>query len=192
MRYFFYLCLISLLTACLGAHRPAPESAVYDFGLPDEAARIDTSVDIGRITAVDAIDHRRMRYRLQYQNPTQVHTYTQSRWSDSPAALIASKLHSSVNPSKSAACAIHLEIESFDQIFTSPETSSGMVRLHVTLYAKASRQNLHSHMLQASAPAPSADSRGGVAALHEASKEALKQALQWADTTAAQTAACAL
>lgn len=191
MRYFFHLCLISLLTACLGTHRSPPESAIYDFGLPSETARTNTDVDIGRITAVDAVNHRHIRYRLQYRNPAQVHTYAQSRWSDSPAALLASKLRSTVDLSKTAACAVHIEIETFDQLFTSPETSSGIVRLHVMLYDKASRQNLQSHMLQASAPAPSADSRGGVAALREAGGEALKLALQWADVSAAQNTACA-
>jgi cholesterol transport system auxiliary component len=191
MRHILLLCMTILLTACLGKQRPVTESVVYDFGLPDTSARHDIRIDIGRITATDAIDHRRVRYRLQYRDPAQVHFYAHSRWSDSPAALIASKLRSMVNPSKSAACALHIEIESFDQVFSSPESSSGIVRLYVTLQAKDSQQALQSQMLQASASAPSADSKGGVAALREAGTDALKQALQWADVAAEQTTACA-
>lgn len=191
MRYLLYISLVSLLTACLGANRPGPESAIYDFGLKNEPGRIDTLVDIGRITAVDAVDHRRMRYRLDYQNPAQVHSYAQSRWSSSPAALLESKMRSMTNAAKQARCAIHLEIDAFDQVFVNPDASSGVVSLHATLYAKQPRRNLYSHTIQTSAAAPSADSKGGVAALDNASSQAIRQILQWADETAARTPECA-
>ncbi len=191
MRYLLYISLISLLTACLGTNRPGPESAIYDFGLKNEPDRIDTLVDIGRITAVDAVDHRRMRYRLDYQNPAQVHNYAQSRWSSSPAALLESKLRNMANATKQGRCALQLEIEAFDQVFTSPDASSGVVSLHATLYAKQPRRNLYSHTIQTSATAPSADSKGGVAALDSASTQAIRQILQWADETAVKTPECA-
>ena len=191
MRYLLYISLISLLTACLGTNRQNPPSAIFDFGLESEGDRINTLVDIGRITAVDAVDHRRMRYRLDYQNPAQIHTYAQSRWSSSPAALLESKVRSMTNAAKQGRCAIHLEIEAFDQVFASPDASSGVVSLHATLYAKQPRRNLYSHTIQTSAAAPSADSKGGVAALDNASSQAIRQILQWADETAARTPECA-
>ncbi|PKO92731.1 MAG: hypothetical protein CVU15_06365 [Betaproteobacteria bacterium HGW-Betaproteobacteria-1] len=191
MRYLIYISLISLLTACLGANRPGPESAIYDFGLENQTDRIDTLVDIGRITAVGAVDHRRIRYRLDYQNPAQVHTYAQSRWSSSPAALLESKMRSMTNAARQAHCGINLEIEAFDQVFASPDANSGVVSLHATLYTKLPRRNLYSHMVQTSAAAPSADSKGGVAALDSASNQAIRQILQWADETASKTAECA-
>lgn len=191
MRHLLYIIMLSLLTACLGAAKPGPESAIYDFGLKNESAKISTTVDIGRITAIDAVDHRRMRYRLEYQNPAQVHTYAQSRWSSSPSALFESKLRSMTNAAKQAHCGINLEIEAFDQVFASPDTSSGVISLHATLYAKQPRRNLYSHIIQTSAAAPSADSKGGVAALDSASSQAIRQILQWADETAARTPECA-
>jgi cholesterol transport system auxiliary component len=191
MRYLLYICLTSLLTACLGANRPGPESAIYDFGLASKPDRIDTRVDIGRITAVDAVDHRRIRYRLDYRNPAQIHTYAQNRWASSPAALLESRVRSITNAAKQAHCGIHLEIEAFDQVFSSPNASSGVVSLHATLYAKQPRRNLFSHMVQTSSTAPSADSKGAVAALDSASSQAILQILQWADESAAKAPECA-
>lgn len=97
MRYLIYCSLISLLTGCLAANKANPDQAVYDFGLNAETVSINANVDIGKITAVDAIDHRRIRYRLNYQNPIQVFTYTQSRWASSPAELLAARVRSMVN-----------------------------------------------------------------------------------------------
>lgn len=192
MRYLFYLSLISLLTACLSANKAGPESAVYDFGLDGEDARVNTKTDIGRVSAENAIDHRHIRYRLDYQNPTQVFTYAQSRWSSSPADLLAAKLRSIANVSNPSGCNIKIHIEAFDQVFETPNSSTGIVKLHATLYAKKSRQPLLNHLVQESAPAPSADGKGGVAALDAASTKAILQILEWANAASAQAPECAI
>jgi cholesterol transport system auxiliary component len=190
MRYFIYWSLIGLLTGCLATSKPGPESAVYDFGLNVETGKIDSNVDIGKVTAVDAIDHRRIRYRLNYQNPSQVFTYTQSRWASSPANLLAAKFRTMVNISELSNCGINLQIEAFDQVFESPGSSAGLVKIHASLYAKKSRQNLLSHMVQENAGAPSADGKGGVAALDTASTNAILRIVEWANTNSAQRAEC--
>jgi ABC-type uncharacterized transport system auxiliary subunit len=190
MRLFLLLCFPCLLTACFSAQRTAPESSVYDFGLVNETIRVKTSIDFGRITAIDAIDHRRIRYRLAYQNPAQIHTYAHNRWADTPASLLTSKLHSEFDPEQSASCAIQIKIEGFDHVFSSPESSSGIVQLHVGLYSKLSQQILESNLLQATFPAASVDSKGGVEALSKASSEVLMKALRWAESAATTNSAC--
>lgn len=191
MRYLMYICLTGLLTACLSANKAGLESAVYDFGLNAEATRIDSKVDIGQVTAIDAIDHRRIRYRLNYKNPAQVFTYTQSRWASSPADLLAAKLRSIASTSSSSNCSLKLQIESFDHMLETPTTGMGVVRLHVSLSEKKSRQVVASQQIQGSAPAPSADGEGGVMALDQASTKAIVKALEWANAVADQSPQCA-
>lgn len=191
MRYLMYVCLAGLLSGCLSTNKAGPESAVYDFGLNTDSTRIDSKVDIGRVTAIDAIDHRRMRYRLNYKNPTQVFTYTQSRWASSPADLLAAKLRSIANTSSSSNCSLRLQIEIFDHILETPNTGNGVVRLHVSLNENKSRQVVASHQIQESAPAPSADGKGGVMALNQASTKAIVKTLEWANTAAGKSPQCA-
>lgn len=191
MRYFTYVCLAGLLSACLSANRAGPEIAVYDFGLNPASTHIDSKVDIGGVTAIDAIDHRRMRYRLNYKNPAQVFTYTQSRWASSPADLLAAKLRSIANTPGASNCSLKLQIEIFDHILETPNTGNGVIRLHASLSEKKSRQIVASHQIQESAPAPSADGKGGVMALNQASTKAIVKALEWANTVAGQSSQCA-
>lgn len=191
MRYLMYVCLAGLLSACLPANKSGPESAVYDFGLNADATRIDSQVVIGQVIAIDAIDHRRMRYRLNYKNPTQVFTYTQSRWASSPADLLSAKLRSIATTSSPSNCSLRLQIESFDHIHETPTTGIGVVRLYASLSERDSRQIVASHQIQESAPAPSADGRGGVRALDQASTKAIVKALEWANTVAGKSTQCA-
>lgn len=190
MRYLIYLSIISLLTGCLSANKLGPESAVYDFGLQGEAVKTNTKINIGKVSAEDAIDHHRIRYRLNYQNPAQVFSYTQSRWSSSPAELLAAKMRSMTSVSNVSSCSIRIHIEAFDQVFETADRSSGVVKLHATLFAQKSRQPLFNHLVQENVLAPSADAKGGVAALNEASTKAIVRILEWADTAAAQAPEC--
>lgn len=191
MRYLIYLCLTGLLSACLPNHKPGPESAVYDFGLNAETPKVDSKITIDRVIAIDAIDHRRMRYRLNFKSPTQVFTYTQSRWASSPSELLAAKVRSIANLSSSSDCSLRLQIEIFDHIFESPSTSMGIIRLHASLSDKKSRRAVASQQIQESAPAPSADGKGGVMALDQASTRAIVNALEWANNMADQSPQCA-
>lgn len=192
MRYLIHLGMIGLLTGCLSANKPGPESAVYDFGLHDETVRTNTRVNIGKVSAEDAIDHRRIRYRLNYQNPAQVFSYTQSRWSSSPADLLSAKLRSMASVSNVSNCSVMIHIEAFDQVFETANSSNGVVKLHAMLFAQKTRQPLLNHLVQENAPAPSADAKGGVAALDEASTRAIVRILEWADSAAAQATECTI
>jgi cholesterol transport system auxiliary component len=190
MRYFFYISLVSLLSGCLGANKPHPENTSYDFGLAAEIGVFDTTVEIGQVTAIDAIDHRRIRYRLNYQNPTEVHTYSQHRWTTSPADLTASKLRSMAKITNPSQCIIKIHIETFDHVFQTANSSSGIVKFHASIYTKRSREILASRVVQEEATSASADAKGGVAALDQASTAAIKTLVDWANKVVADTNAC--
>ena len=190
MRYLFYISLVSLLSGCLGTNKPHPENTSYDFGLAVEIGALETKVEIGQVTAIDAVDHRRIRYRLNYQNPTEVHTYSQHRWTTSPANLTASKLRSMAKVSNPSQCTIKIHIETFDHVFQTANNSSGVVKFHASIYTKRSRETLASTVMQEEAVAASADAKGGVAALDQASTAAIKNLVDWANKVAGDTDAC--
>lgn len=190
MRYLLSISLIILLSACLGTNKPQPESTSYDFGLSAEIGTINSSVAIGQVTAIDAIDHRRIRYRLNYQNPAQVFTYSQHRWTTSPADLTASKLRTMTKVASPALCTLKIQIETFDHVFESATSSTGIVKLHASIYAKKSRDNLSSTVIQETATAPSADAKGGVAALDQASSAAITSILDWANKISGENNVC--
>lgn len=191
MRYILTLSLITLLSGCLGTNKPQPESTSYDFGLGKEIGTISSNVSLSQVTAIDAIDHRRIRYRLNYQNPTQVFTYSQHRWTTSPADLTASKFRTMVKVASWTQCSMKIEIETFDHVFESANSSTGIVKLHATIHTKKSRDVLASNLVQEVAPAPSADAKGGVAALDQASSAAISKLVEWANSVSAEANACA-
>lgn len=191
MRYLLFISLITLLSGCLGNNKPQPESTSYDFGLSTEIGAISTGVAIEQVTAIDAIDHRRIRYRLNYQNPTQVLTYSQHRWTTSPADLISSKFRTMVKVASPAHCTLRIQIETFDHVFESASSSTGIVKLHASIYTKKSRDILSSTVIQEIATAPTADAKGGVAALDQASTAAITRIVDWANKITGENNACA-
>ncbi len=191
MRYLLTLSLIILLCGCLGTNKPQPESTSYDFGLSKEIGTINANVSLSQVTAIDAIDHRRIRYRLNYQNPSQVFTYSQHRWTTSPADLTASKFRTMVKVASPTLCSIKIEIETFDHVFETANSSSGIVKMHATIHTKKSRDVLASNLVQEVAPAPSADAKGGVAALDQASSAAIGKLVEWANSVSVDRNACA-
>ncbi|MDZ4098997.1 MAG: hypothetical protein U1E13_09880 [Methylophilaceae bacterium] len=190
MRYLLYISLVSLLGGCLGTNKPHPENTSYDFGLAVEIGALETKVEIGQVTAIDAINHRRIRYRLNYQNPAEVHTYSQHRWTTSPADLTASKLRSMVKVSNPSQCIIKIHIETFDHVFQTANNSSGVVKFHASIYTRGLRETLASTIVQEEAIATSADAKGGVAALDQASTAAIKNLVAWANKVSGDTDAC--
>lgn len=182
------LCTLSL-SACMGAIKPdgqAPDS--YDFGPQRAQDKIASRLPLDAIDGTGAIDTRRIRYRLNYRNPTQVLTYLNSRWSAPPAELLQSQLlyRSDVQPP----CALRLQITAFEQIFDSASDSHGTVQLRATLLQQQSRLTLQQQWFDASAAAPTADAAGGVAALRLAANDSLRQAVSWAETAAVATPQC--
>lgn len=179
------------LNACVSSIKPktAPLD-LYDFGLQAAAQPVDFSLPLENLSATDAIQHSNIRYRLNYKNPSQVFTYAESRWATPPVELLRQKL--AATPSADAGCSLKLYITAFDQVFDDAGSSHGVVQLQASLISKRSRKPLASTLVSAQSPAPSADARGGVAALDAASTEALQSAARWASTSSASASECQL
>lgn len=174
--------LILLLTGCGGLPKVGQQAALYDFGItPNEAPIAIPQLRLAGVDAAPGLDGNDMRYRLAYQNPARVFAYTESRWVASPDKLLARRFEQRLQPTGSAQCALHITLEIFDQVFDTPDSSRGIVRLHASLADGAGRHAASRTMLaSAEHSATTADARGGVIALTAAADDAFAQVMDWA------------
>jgi cholesterol transport system auxiliary component len=87
-------------------------------------------------------------------------------------------------------CSLKLKIEAFDHVFQTESTSEGIVQLSALLVENKSRKIIASQLITESFTSPSANAQGGTAALHQASENALKKAINWGNTIAESNSFC--
>ena len=195
MRHLFILFIAAMLTGCLGGGKPKPSPAIYDLGLnsaSDKTSELASRLPLDEISANQSLSSNRMRYRLAYQNPAQVFTYTESRWLSSPAELLSHKLRalSGATAPPQQNCTLQLKLEAFDHVFESKTASHGVVQISAALLANKTHQVILRKQIEQSVAANSQDAQGGVAALNMASTQALTQAVQWGNEAAEASALC--
>jgi len=167
----------ALLAGC-ASNKGAPNT-IYDFGAP--SAQVSTSVQpasLPPIVVMDAtggavLDNERMVYRLNYADPLQARTYAGSRWSGTPLALVTQRLKVrlaqagvtvlSATDAANRVPILRIEVDDFVHAFSSTSASEGQILLRASVLAdhRLVAQKSFAH----SAPAPSQDAAGGVAAL---------------------------
>jgi cholesterol transport system auxiliary component len=195
-----------LLVACT-TPQPPTSKAVYDFGPVLSAAASATAVTaattattasgsaaavmrtaaiaLPEIEANASLDSPSLLYRLQYSNAQQLLPYAQARWSAAPAQLVRARVRDALalqGPVLSteggmAAWVLRMELDEFSQLFDSPSSSIGLVRLRASLLKND--QLAAQTTVFAKAPAPSQDAAGGVKALTAATDEAVRQLSAW-------------
>jgi len=192
MKNLTLMLLLTALVACAGPGKTVQNIAVYDFGLPAETGQsLVAKVAVDEVTAADAINHQQIRYRLNYDNPSRVYSYTESRWAATPAELLTGRLASLIQQdTKLPACALKLKVEVFDHVFSSPTASAGVVQLSALLWDKKSRKVVATQAIAASEVALTANAQGGTKALALASENAMLKAVAWANAEVEKNAAC--
>jgi len=188
------LLLVALLPACAGLPERAPAPLRYDFGpaapvtQPAPGARPLLAL---RVQASPALDSPAMLYRLVYADAQQLRAYSQARWAMVPAELLQQRLREGLGrqyvlpPAGDAAPRLlHIELEEFSQLFSSPDQSTGLLRLRASLLHRTAggEQLLAQRELQLQQPAVSADAPGGVRALGAATDAAVTELVQWLQT----------
>ena len=136
-------------------------------------------------------------YRLAYADAQQLLPYAQARWSAPPAQLVRQRLHETLGQRRSVLLAsdgstrvrsqgqppavLRLQLEEFSQIFDSPGSSAGVLRLRATLLQPdpEGERLIDQHRVQLQRPAPSPDAAGGVRALAQASDAAAQEIAAW-------------
>lgn len=211
--FFVLFVLLALLMAgCSSLPDKPARSLMYDFGpgalAPAPATRqaplpplaID---DIS--TPGGALDNMAVLYRLGYADAQQLRPYSQARWSMQPALLVRQRLRdrlgqrravfsagdsAALNRSQNAVLPLlmRIDLEEFSQLFTSADTSVGLVRIRVTLLevTPSGEKLVGQRTVIVQRPAPSADAPGGVRALTDATDAAIEEIDQWLQQSTAR------
>lgn len=203
-------CLIGLLFLALGACSALPEktmrAAQYDFG---PGTTLTTTVPGDSLPPLALADVEApglseggtaLLYRLGYADARQLRPYAQARWSVPPAQLVGQRLRdvlgqrrAVVGASDSAALVrmvgpaprvLRAELQEFTQLFESPTTSTGLVRLRATLVESTPQGDilLAQRAFTVQRPAPSGDAPGGVQALTAATDALVQELETWLET----------
>jgi ABC-type uncharacterized transport system auxiliary subunit len=161
-----------LLAACYSTGKQGGDSAlnVYDFGPPVRqspagALRGELAVEVRAPLWMDSMG---IEYRLLYADPARLRSYTRARWAGPPAQLIQQRMVQQLGLMPAGQgrtrCVLRIDIDAFAQVFDDPATSRGQLRGRAQLLDR-NRALLTIYEFRIEKPAPSADSRGGVAAL---------------------------
>ena len=186
-----------LFVAALGAcSSPAPHIAVYDFGPGATAPQVSNRMAplppllLMEVEAASALDGTAVLYRLGYADTNQLRPYAQARWSMAPAQLLRQRLRELLGQRRSVlspvdavvpgSLALRLELEEFSQLFDSTQSSAGLVRVRATVSRTGSPPKpVAQTSFVVQRPAASADAKGGVQALAQASDALVLQVDQW-------------
>jgi ABC-type uncharacterized transport system auxiliary subunit len=161
-----------LLASCYSTGKQGGDSAlnVYDFGPPVRqspagALRGELAVEVRAPLWMDSMG---IEYRLLYADPARLRSYTRARWAGPPAQLIQQRMVQQLGLMPAGQgrtrCVLRIDIDAFAQVFDDPATSRGQLRGRAQLLDR-NRALLTIYEFRIEKPAPSADSRGGVAAL---------------------------
>ena len=204
----FRATLLMFLLAALGCSvsNQALRPAAFDFGpgpLTPPPTHRDAQLPAVIIDVVQTnptLQRTDMVYRLAYADPQQFRPYAQARWSMSPTLLIRERLRgylgqrrTVLNPgemdssgataatNRLAPLSLRVELEEFSQLFATPQSSVGLLRLRatVTRNTSGSGQRVEQRHLILQRPAPSADAAGGVRAMIMATDAAAQELDNW-------------
>ena len=159
---------LALLMACATPGKGPADITIYDLGGGMAPAADMVAAHGGLALELRLpvwLDSTAIVYRLGYADPQRVHHYAKARWAGPPSPLLQQRLRQSLAIAPgSAPCTLRVELEEFDQVFDSAESSRAVLRGEVLLLGKA-RVTQARMMLRAEQPAASADAAGGVHAL---------------------------
>ncbi len=197
-----------LLTGCSALPDKPVRASLYDFGPGNMAAQPTTrqaalpalpALAIDDIsTSGGALDNQAVLYRLTYQDAQELRPYTLARWAMPPAQLVRQRLREqlgqrrnifdprgglALSRSQNAVLPVllRLDLEEFSQVFTTPDSSVGLIRLRATLIEQATsgEKLIAQRSVVVQRPAPSADAQGGVKALTAATDAAIEEIDVW-------------
>jgi cholesterol transport system auxiliary component len=183
------LALAAVAGCTLGPQREPAVS--YDLGPPGSGApppAIPALLLVPEVTAPAWLDGNGIVYRLGYDNSARPQAYATSRWVSPPPALLTHRLRSRLagtggiltgGDGARADYALRVELEDFSQSFSSPSASRVALRARASLVRLADRVLVAQQVFSVGKDAPSADARGAVAALGQASDEFIEMLAQW-------------
>ena len=186
MRRLLIVSCCLLVAACYSSGKRGGDSAlaIYDLGPPEVRTgavpkRRELALEVRAPLWMDSMG---IEYRLAYDEPARLRDYTRARWAGPPAQLIQQRLMQQLGMRPSGQgrtrCVLRIDVDVFAQIFNDPETSRGHLQGRAQLL-DSTRALLTIHEFRIEKQAPSADSRGGVAALTAAVDQLGNELVAW-------------
>lgn len=192
-------CLALLLDGCSMSSQNTRSVANYDLGVATTASvkPLTAHLVIADIEAPQWLQGRGILYRLAYQNDKQLQAYASSQWVAPPTELLSLRLRQYFASDKASSpqdrtgvdFMLRIELEAFEQLFTAPATSQGVLRAKATLVNALERRLTAQKTFVIEQPSASADAAGGVSALSAASAQLMQAVHEWLGAAVAQTAA---
>lgn len=178
MKMFVALLMALLLSACLG--RPEARSPASSFDFSPVGMQGHGPLPRIEVLLPAWLNTQSIQYRLLYRDPNQLHDYAHARWAGAPAALIQQRLRLRLAGTLPAGahCRLKIHVQEFSQTFANTERSAGDLRAELRML-DAQRRVLATRSFETVQPAPSADARGGVAALATAVDQLAKEVEGW-------------
>lgn len=180
-----------LLGGC--ATGKAPAATTFDFGPATPGAPAATpygAVVVTDVTGTAALDNERMYYRLNYADPLQARSYTQSRWSTTPLQMVTQRLKARIAQSGAKVLAatdastgvaiLRTEIDDFTHSFDTQTSSTGSVVLRASLFQ--GHKLIDQKTFSRKSAATSADAAGGARALAAATDAVAADIVAWLAT----------
>lgn len=152
---------------------------------------------IAPIAVPQWLEGTQMLYRLDYRHDARVSAYAHSDWIAPPATLLEPLLRHAIMQAHAwqavtaagdpvrASASLHIRLDDFSQDFAQPDSSSGVISATATLVDNEQGAILGQKVFHVQIAAPSADARGGVMALGQASHQFAAQLENWLQTVAA-------
>jgi cholesterol transport system auxiliary component len=164
-----------------------PPKAIYDLG-PAPASAPTAGALAWRVAEVSAppwLGSEGIAYRLAFDQPQRLQHYRDSAWAAPPAALLTQRLREQLAAppgcAGDAATTLSVHLDAFEQVFSAPDRSQVVLRLHATLgTADGPAQQRRWHVERATA---TPDAPGAVRALAQAVDDVLPQLADWLAAT---------
>ena len=198
------LSLALLLGACSSLPDRPTRPVTYDFGpgvITAPTAGADKPLPALALAEVEPSGllegSTGVLYRLAYADAQKLLPYAQARWSTPAAQLVRQRLRETLGQRRAVFSAgesaalmrtngalpriLRVDLEEFSQIFDSPGSSAGVVRLRVTLLDSTPEGDrlLGQRLVVVQRPAASPDAAGGVRALAQAADAAAQEIEAW-------------
>jgi len=200
------LLVCAALAACSVLPEPPAPATVYDFGPGPTAATAaepqHPAIVLANISNASSQPEgsTALLYRLAYANARQLHPYTRARWSLPAVQLLQNALRQRLAQQRITLqgderigqqvsspqgyiwpAVLRVELEEFSQIFSSPDSSAGLLRLNASLsqVTPVGERLIAQRSFTVQHPAPSPDAAGGAKALAQAALQASEQLAQW-------------
>ena len=179
-----------LLAGC-ATDKPA-SNVTFDFGPASMTQAAPATSPAGAVVVTDvtgsaALDNERMYYRLNYANPLQARTYSNSRWSATPLEMVTQRLKTRIAQSgtkvltatdaSSGVSIMRTEIDDFTHSFENQSQSHGVVALRVSIFQ--GNRLVDQRTFSRKTPADSADAAGGARALAASTDAVAADIIAW-------------